>query len=122
MTAEVRYRARGPRPTFFADTQLDRFHVMLVALLQEVSVVRDRLDTIERLLDERGVLTRADIEAYLPDTDAEAERSEERSALIERVLRVVFEEAAAQKEPNQNYEKVEDVVAAVSNLEGQGLI
>jgi hypothetical protein len=122
MTAEVRYRARGPRPTFFADTQLDRFHVMLVALLQEVSVVRDRLDTIERLLDERGVLTRADIEAYLPDTDAEAERSEERSALIERVLRVIFEEAAAQKEPNQNYEKVEDVVAAVSNLEGQGLI
>jgi phosphoglycolate phosphatase-like HAD superfamily hydrolase len=122
MTAEVRYRARGPRPTFFADTQLDRFHVMLVALLQEVSVVRDRLDTVERLLDQRGVLTRADIEAYLPDTDAEAERSEERSALIERVLRVVFEEAAAQKESNQNYEKVEDVVAAVSNLEGQGLI
>jgi hypothetical protein len=122
MTPEVRYRARGPRPTFFEDTQLDRFHVMLVALLQEVSVVRDRLDTVERLLDERGVLTRDDIEAYLPDTDAEAERSAERSGLIERVLRVVFEEAAAQKETDHHYDKVEDVVAAVSNLEGQGLI
>ncbi|WP_181781520.1 hypothetical protein [Pseudonocardia pini] len=107
----MRFRARGPRPRFFADPELDRFHVMLVALLGEVSVLRDRLDAVERVLDSGRPFTRADLEAYEPDAAAAAEREAERSALVERVLRVVLEDGA---EADTGYATVEDVVATVS--------
>ena len=36
---------------------------MLMGLAGEVSVMRDRLDTVERLAEEKGVFGQADIEA-----------------------------------------------------------
>ena len=43
-------------------------------LMMEVSVIRDRLDTVERLLDEKTAITRDDIESYRPDAAVEGER------------------------------------------------
>ena len=60
-----------------------------MSLIGELSVTRDRLDALERLLDERGALTRADLENYAPDPAAEDERRERREAYIRRVMRVV---------------------------------
>lgn len=116
----MQYRARGPRPQYFADEQLDRFHVVLVTLLQEVAVLRDRLDTVERMLDAHGTVTRAEIEAYRPTPAAAAERAAERTALIERVLRVVIEESAQIKTGGTGFATVADVVAAVSTPAGLG--
>jgi hypothetical protein len=56
--------------------------------MTEVSVVRDRLDTVERLLDRRTSITRADIENYRPDGPVEAERVAWRDAYVKRVLRM----------------------------------
>ena len=40
---------------------------IVLPVLEEVSVTRERLDTIERLLDAKGTISRADIAAYLAD-------------------------------------------------------
>ena len=110
----MQYRSRGPRPRFFDDPQLDRFHVMLVALIEELAVAHERQDTLERLLEAKGVLTRAEIETFQPDESVFDEREAWRDAYVERVLRVVFEEAARLRE-GQRFETVEDVVNAVSS-------
>ena len=51
-------RAKGKRPEFFDEPALDRLYSTVFALAAEVSALRERQDTIERLLDANGVLRR----------------------------------------------------------------
>lgn len=82
-------RAKGRRPDYFEDPATDRTLSILMALVAEVSVVKDRLDTIERLLEQKGSIRRADIEAYAPDADAAYERALSTKEYIARMLRGV---------------------------------
>ena len=52
--------------------EVERVLNITMAVAGEVAVVRERLDTIERLLAAKGILSNAEIEAYVP-TDGEAE-------------------------------------------------
>lgn len=79
---------RGKRPSFFEDPSLDQMMTFIVELTTEVAVLRERVDTVERLLDTRGSVTRADIEAYHPPADVEAERNAWRDAYLKRVFRM----------------------------------
>lgn len=85
--------SRGKRPQFFADPAVDELLGIVLGLTQEVSVLRDRLDTVERVLAAKGSLTRADLEDWVPDAAAEAERTKLRNDYLQRVFRVVRREA-----------------------------
>lgn len=84
---------RGRRPAFFDDPAVDELLGIVLGLTQEVSVLRDRLDSVERLLDAKGTLSRADLEAYVPDAGATAERAQLRNDYVQRVFRVIRREA-----------------------------
>lgn len=84
-------KAKGNRPQYFDDPNMDQMHAMIIALATEVSVLTDRFDTLERVLEDKGSVTRADIEAWEPDEGAEAERHEKRDQLIRRLFRTVRE-------------------------------
>lgn len=79
---------KGKRPSFFDDPSLDQMMTFILELTTEVAVLRERQDTVERLLDDKGTISRADIEAYRVDDVAEAERENWRAEYIERVLRM----------------------------------
>ena len=82
-------RAPSPRPDRGGGTPADRLLAMVMALAGEVSVLRERLDTIERLAAAKGVLSAADIDAYEPDEAALAARDRWRAGFLDRVLRIV---------------------------------
>lgn len=88
-------KAKGRRPQYFEDAALDRMLSMLMALVGEVSVLRERLDTVERLLETRGSLTRADIESYVPEEDAARERGDLTREYIARIMRGLQQEVEA---------------------------
>lgn len=96
-------KAKGKRPQYFDDPALDRMLSILMAVVGEVSVLKERLDTVERLLDARGTISRADIEAYEPDREAAYERGVLVKEYIARVMRGVQQDmegmAAAKSEP-----------------------
>jgi hypothetical protein len=71
-------KAKGRRPDYFEDPAIDRLLSLAMALTAEVSVLRERLDTVERLLEVKGGLNRADIESYMPDARAGEERGDTR--------------------------------------------
>src|SRR5262245_34529761 len=108
-------KAKGKKPTFFADPQVDKLMAIVMALAGEVSVVRERLDTIERLVENKGLLTRQEIEAYRPSPQAAEEREQWRSEYIGRILRVVHEELEAVERGETAPESYEAVVQAVSS-------
>jgi hypothetical protein len=79
---------KGKRPYFFEDKSVDQLMTFFLELMTEVMVLRDRQDTLERMLDEKGTVSREDLRRYIPDADVEAERNAERAAFIDRVLRI----------------------------------
>ena len=84
--------AKGKRPVYFDDPQIDKLLAMVMALTGEVSVLRERLDTVERLLQAKGIVSISELEAYQPDEQVESERQQWRQEYIARVLRVLQEE------------------------------
>ena len=88
-------RAKGARPKYFEDPAVDRLLSIVMALAGEVSVVKERLDTVERLLDAHGSISRADIEAYEPDAASGRERGLATRELIARILRGVQQDMEA---------------------------
>ena len=57
--------------------------------------MRERLDTVERLLEAGTPVTKANIDAFHPDDDAARERQEWHAAYIARILRIVHQELEA---------------------------
>ncbi|HEV2569448.1 hypothetical protein [Sphingomonas sp.] len=94
-------KAKGKRPQYFDDPAMDRTLSILLAIVGELSVLRERLDTVERLLEAKGSISRADIEAYEPDREAAYQRGLATKEYIARVMRGVQQdmEAMAQAEP-----------------------
>ncbi|NQV21624.1 MAG: hypothetical protein HQ511_09430 [Rhodospirillales bacterium] len=62
--AKLPKKAKGARPYFFDDPAIDKAIALVMGLAGEVSVMHDRLDTIERLLEKNSTLSRNDIEGF----------------------------------------------------------
>ena len=88
-------RAKGKRPEFFEDPALDRLYSLTLALAAEVSALRERQDTVERLLDAKGTISREDIETYQPDRRAGEERGLATRAYVNRIMRGFQQEVEA---------------------------
>jgi hypothetical protein len=66
-----------------------------MTIAQELAVARQRADTLERLLLAKGVLAPGEIDAFVPDSAASAERQMWNQEYIARVLRIVQQENEA---------------------------
>ena len=98
--ARAAARAKGRRPAYFDDPAIDRLVSLAMALTAEVSVLRERLDTVERLLEAKGGLNRAEIEAYVPDSAAGEDRGEATRAYVARVMRGFQQDGEAMANPD----------------------
>ena len=81
--------AKGKKPAYFADPATDKLLQMVITLAGELSVVRDRLDLIERLATESGAFDGSMLETMrLTEADT-IERDANRADFVARVLRVL---------------------------------
>jgi len=88
-------KAKGKRPWFFENSDTERVMNVVLALMQEVSVMRERLDTVERLIERDGTVSKASINAYVPDAAAAAERGAWTQEYLARCLRILQQDAEA---------------------------
>jgi hypothetical protein len=84
--------AKGKRPQYFSDPDVDRLLGIIVPLIAEVSVLRERLDTVERLAERGGLFKQDDVETYIPDDKAQACRDTWREHYLDRVFRITQSE------------------------------
>ncbi len=99
-------KAKGKRPAYSEDPAIDRTLSIVMAIAGEVSVLRERLDTVERLLDAKGTISRADIETYVPDRAAGTERGMLTKEYIARILRGVQQDMEALAESGPSVEEL----------------
>jgi len=88
-------KAKGKRPWFLDNPDTERVMNIVLALMQEVSVMRERLDTVERLLERDGTVSKAAINAYVPDGGAAAERGAWTQEYLARCLRILQQDGEA---------------------------
>lgn len=83
------------RPHYLEPEDLDKMLIMFVALMSEVSALRDRLDSHEAVADQQATATTAAVEAYRPSPERHTSREVNRQAMLKRVLRAITEERDA---------------------------
>lgn len=88
-------KAKGQRPIYLQTPEVDQLMAIVLALAGEVSVLRERLDTLERLLEAKGTVSQQEIEAFHPDEQAAAVRDQWRADYLARILRIIQEEVEA---------------------------
>ena len=84
--------ARGKRPRFVADPVVDRMMSVTLSLVSELAVARERIDTLERVLEGRGLLNREDVERYVPDAQAARERGQLHEQYLMQVFRTLLQD------------------------------
>lgn len=114
-TPEVDYiniasnKAKGKRPYFFEDPAVERVLNITMAIGMELAVVRERMDSLERILEEKGIMTREEIESYTPKTkDIATERQQWHSEYISRILRIIQQEMEAIQNPDKTLHEIAD--------------
>jgi hypothetical protein len=98
--AEAGRKPAGKRP-YFLNPEVERVMAITMAVVQELAVARERIDTLERLLAAKDIITKDSIESFVPTADQAAERGLWTQEYLARVFRILQQEgeaiAAAQK-------------------------
>ena len=95
-------KAKGGRPYFLEDPAVERVLNITMAVATELAVTRERLDTIERLLESKGLLSKEEINAFIPDDKAAEERQLAHARYVAKILRIVQQEMEAVANPENN--------------------
>ncbi|MBC2669882.1 hypothetical protein ACFOON_00095 [Novosphingobium piscinae] len=97
--------ARGKRPEFYETEGLDQAMSMIMVLASELCVVRDRLDSAERVAKAHGIDLAAGIETLVFDQAALEEREARRQEFMRRLFYVQLKDAdeAAQAQTAEGY-------------------
>ena len=106
--------AKGRKPQYFTDPATDKLLWMVLSLAGELSVTRERLDALERLLESQTLLDRQTLDEFHPDDDqSRVEREQLRQNLVDRLLSVVraeLQETADDSLPRSR----EEIIKALS--------
>ena len=78
--------AKGKKPKYLDDGSIDNLMAMIMTLTQEISVLRDRIDTLEYMLENKDIISNKDFDEFIPSDDLETTRKNRRHELLERVL------------------------------------
>ena len=93
-------KPKGKRPYFLKDPDVERVMAITMAVAQELAVMRERLDTVERLLESKGI-TQDDIENFQPTPEQADARGAWHQEYLARILRIYQQEIEALDKVNE---------------------
>lgn len=82
----------GKRP-YFLNPEVERVMAIAMAIAQELAVTRMRLDSLERLLARKNLMTPSELEQFSPTGEEVEQRALWTQEYIARILRIVQQEA-----------------------------
>ncbi len=104
---------RGKRPQFFDIAGLDEAMSMIMVLAEELAVVRDRLDTVERVAAAKGLILADEIEKFAFDQPALVEREIWRQQFFERMF-YLLRQQASEAQSGDSAERYNEALASIA--------
>ena len=89
---ELQRKAKGKRPYYFSNPDVDKLLSMIMALTGELAIARDRVDTLERVAAAKGLFSSEDIENFELDAKALEARASRHRQLLREVNRIIIGE------------------------------
>lgn len=86
--------AKGKRPTFYNAPGMDHAVAMILVLANELSVLHDRLDSVERVAKASGLDLAAGVETLVLDQESLEAREAWRQSFLERIYYLARKDAA----------------------------
>ncbi|MBU02462.1 MAG: hypothetical protein CME55_04130 [Halieaceae bacterium] len=109
---ELQRKAKGKRPYYFSNPDVDKLLSMIMALTGELAIARDRIDTLERVAATKGLFSSEDIENFELNADALQARADRHRQLLREVNRIIVGELEDLEEASE-----EDYTAVVEQVE-----
>jgi len=109
---ELQRKAKGKRPYYFSNPDVDKLLSMIMALTGELAIARDRIDTLERVAAAKELFSSEDIENFELDAKALEARSNRHRQLLREVNRIIIGELEDLEEADE-----EDYSAVVEQVE-----
>ena len=109
---ELQRKAKGKRPYYFSNPDVDKLLSMIMALTGELAIARDRVDTLERVAATKGLFSSEDIENFELNADALQARADRHRQLLREVNRIIVGELEDLEEADE-----EDYTAVVEQVE-----
>ena len=88
-------KAKGKRPYFVENPDVERLTNIVLVLTQELAVTRERMDTIERLLERGEPVSKAAIDSFRASRTEADERGQWTQEYLARVFRIIQQEGEA---------------------------
>lgn len=110
---KVTTTVKGKRPKIYPHEGQDHLMAMTMALVQEVAVLRDRLDLFERVAASKDIVLSDEIESFQLDQTALEEREAWRVGYMSRIFAIFEQEAAelAVQDSSEKYQNTLDDIA-----------
>lgn len=112
---ELQKKAKGQRPQYFENPAIEKNLSITLALAGEVAVLRDRLDTIELMLEMGDQVTRKAVDAFVPTPEVREQRDTWRDEFLSNVLRIVHQEREELQKAASGTHSYEDAIRLVEN-------
>tara|TARA_B100000963_G_scaffold205916_1_gene179363 strand:- start:412 stop:783 length:372 start_codon:yes stop_codon:yes gene_type:complete len=109
---ELQRKAKGKRPFYFSNPDVDKLLSMIMALTGELAIARDRIDTLERVAAAKELFSSEDIENFELDAKALEARASRHRQLLREVNRIIIGELEDLEEADE-----EDYSAVVEQVE-----
>jgi hypothetical protein len=105
--------SKGKRPGFYEVPGMDNAMSMIMVLANELAVLHDRLDSVERVSVKRGIDLAADIEALELDQAALEAREAWRQDFLERLFYLMRKDAkeAGEADSEAKYRAIIEEIA-----------
>ncbi len=101
--------AKGKRPDFYAAEGMDEAMSMIMVLASEFCTMRDRMDTIEKIVSDNGIDLESEIDRYTPTPESLNQREERRQSFFDRLF-YVTQKKALEQATDDSGERYQDVL------------
>ncbi len=101
-------KAKGKRPYFLESKQTEQVMSIVMSLAMELSVTRERLASVECLLEDRGLLDREQLNSYQPDKSEAERRSADTQEFLARILRIMQQDKEEMQRNDPTMEEVQE--------------
>lgn len=88
-------KSKGKRPWFLENPDIERVMNINLALIQEVAVMHERMDTIERLLARGETVSKASIDGFTPTKEEADDRGLWMQEYLARLFRILQQDREA---------------------------
>lgn len=113
MSIRMQKTARGKRPQYFDDISIDRCLSMVMALSEEVWVMRERMAAMEALLSRGERVSSSVLDAYEPSSDESIDTARRREIFLDCVLRSIQQEVESLQSSREDID-MDEVIAKVA--------